>query len=46
MDRMRRKRNISVYDLAGTISASEVSQAIENAEAFVSLIERQIKPGP
>ncbi|MFH0809147.1 MAG: HEPN domain-containing protein, partial [Pseudomonadota bacterium] len=42
MDRMRRKRNISTYDMVGTISVSEVSQAIENAEAFVSLIERQI----
>jgi len=44
MDRMRRKRNASVYDAAGMISRAEAAQAVENAEAFVDLIEKEIAP--
>jgi len=43
MDRLRRKRNISVYDAAGTISATEATQAVESAEDFVGLIKGQVE---
>ena len=38
MDRMRRKRNRAVYDMAGFISSREASEAIETAEGFVRAI--------
>ncbi|MHB8164000.1 MAG: HEPN domain-containing protein [Methanoregula sp.] len=38
-DRMRRKRNSSVYDTAGTITESEAGFALEQAEILVRKIE-------
>lgn len=38
-DRMRRKRNSSVYDTAGTITESEAEFALEQAEILVRKIE-------
>lgn len=37
MDRIRRKRNRAVYDMAGLVSSKEASEAIETAESFVCL---------
>ena len=40
-DRMRRTRNMSVYDTPGTISESQASNAIERArELLATIIER------
>lgn len=36
MDRMRRKRNKTVYDMAGLVSSKEVAEAIATAKNFVS----------
>lgn len=41
-DRMRRKRNSSVYDTAGTITESEAEFALEQAETLVRKIEECI----
>lgn len=38
MDRMRRKRNRSMYDAAGTISVKEATEAVETARDFVARI--------
>ena len=37
LDRLRRKRHITVYDTAGTIGASEAEAAVRRAGAFVAL---------
>lgn len=42
-DRMRRKRNSSVYDTAGTITDSEAENALKQAEALVKKIIRCIE---
>jgi uncharacterized protein (UPF0332 family) len=42
-DRMRRKRNIFMYDIEISISGSEANTAIETAVEFVNLIEKKIK---
>lgn len=42
-DRMRRKRNIFMYDTEISISGSEASTALETAVEFVDLIEKRIK---
>jgi uncharacterized protein (UPF0332 family) len=42
-DRMRRKRNIFMYDIDISISGSEANTALETAEEFVNLIEKKIK---
>src|SRR4030042_5531918 len=42
-DRMRRKRNIFMYDIEVSISGSETSTALETAAEFVDLIEKRIK---
>jgi len=46
MDRMRRKRNKTVYDMAGLVSSKEASESIETAEAFVSAITNILNPKP
>ncbi|WP_342679631.1 HEPN domain-containing protein [Methanofollis sp. UBA420] len=38
-DRMRRKRHITVYDMAGTISEEEAKNAVSRAEVFLDAIE-------
>jgi uncharacterized protein (UPF0332 family) len=43
MDRMRRKRNRAVYDMAGIVSSKEASEAIVTAENFVSAILEILK---
>ena len=43
-DRMRRKRNSSVYDTAGTITEREAEFALEQAEILVQNIEECISP--
>jgi len=42
-DRMRRKRNIFMYDIEISISGSEANTAFETAVEFVDLIEKKIK---
>ncbi len=42
-DRMRRKRNIFMYDIEVSISGSEANTAFETAVEFVNLIEKKIK---
>ncbi len=42
-DRMRRKRNIFMYDIEVSISGSEANMALETAIEFVGLIEQKIK---
>lgn len=44
MDRMRRKRNRTVYDMAGLISSKEASEGIETAESFVGSITGVLNP--
>jgi len=43
MDRMRRKRHRSVYDIAGLISTKEATEAIETAENFVNTISEMLR---
>ena len=43
MDRMRRKRNRSLYDTTGAISLKEAGEAIETAHDFVGRICRILK---
>ncbi|QSZ68116.1 HEPN domain-containing protein [Methanofollis aquaemaris] len=38
-DRMRRKRHITVYDMAGTVSEGEARNAVARAEAFLETVE-------
>ena len=45
-DRMRRKRNSSVYDTAGTITESEAGYALKQAEVLVEKITRCIERSP
>lgn len=44
-DRMRRKRNSSVYDTAGSVSETEAGSAMRHAEDLVSRIEELIRKG-
>ena len=41
-DRMRRKRHISIYDTAGTISNTEAKNSIKFAESLIKKIEKMI----
>lgn len=41
-DRMRRKRHLSVYDTAGTISRSEAHTAIKTVEEIYNNINKRI----
>lgn len=43
MDRMRRKRNRAVYDMAGLVSSKEAFEAIKTAESFVLAISEILK---
>ncbi len=43
MDRMRRKRNRSMYDMVGAISNKEAGEAVETARNFVGRICRILK---
>ncbi|MDO9539942.1 MAG: HEPN domain-containing protein [Methanocalculus sp.] len=43
-DRMRRKRNNSVYDIAGSITLSEAEFAVNQAEILVKIIEAFLLP--
>ena len=43
MDRMRRKRNRTVYDMAGLISKKEADEAIETATLFARKIAGFLK---
>jgi len=45
MDRMRRKRHQSVYEIAGLVSSKEALEAIETAENFVNIISVLLKKG-
>jgi uncharacterized protein (UPF0332 family) len=42
LDRMRRKRNRATYDMVGTISHKEASEAIRTAVEFVAEIARRV----
>ncbi|MCC7565706.1 MAG: HEPN domain-containing protein [Methanomicrobiaceae archaeon] len=42
LDRMRRKRHASVYDMAGVISHAEAEAAVARAEEFVARIEAKL----
>lgn len=42
-DRMRRKRNIFMYDVEMSISRSEAKTALETAAEFVDLVEKRVK---
>ena len=42
LDRMRRKRHVSVYDTAGTIPGTEAENAVARAEEFVEVIEGMV----
>lgn len=42
-DRMRRKRNICMYDAAASISGSEANAALEAAIEFVGVIENKVR---
>lgn len=44
MDRMRRKRNMVVYDMAGLVSSKEATEAIGTAENFVRSVFEILKP--
>ena len=46
LDRLRRKRHITVYDTAGTIGASEAEAAVRRARAFVAVVREMIASGP
>lgn len=39
LDRMRRRRHIVVYDMAGTVSQLEAENAVSRAESFLSAVE-------
>jgi len=42
-DRMRRKRHITIYDTAGTISEREAEHAVETAEILIKKVEKMIQ---
>jgi len=42
-DRMRRNRNLSVYDTPGTISETQAKDAIERAVELLSVIEERVE---
>lgn len=45
LDRLRRKRHITVYDTAGTIGASEAEAAVRRAGAFVAVVRGILASG-
>jgi hypothetical protein len=42
MDRMRRQRNRIIYDTPGTVSPSQIREAVLTAQQFISQIEELI----
>lgn len=46
LDRLRRKRHITVYDTAGTIGETEAHAAVVRANAFVDLVRGMLGAGP
>lgn len=46
LDRLRRKRHITVYDTAGTIGEAEAAAAVARAIAFVDLVRGMLDAGP
>ncbi len=38
LDRMRRKRHVTIYDISGGVSDSEVEHALEAAEQFLDRV--------
>jgi uncharacterized protein (UPF0332 family) len=44
MDRIRRKRNRTVYDIAGLVSSKEADEVIKAAECFVDDIKKLLAP--
>lgn len=42
MDRMRRQRHRIIYDASGTVSPSQIREAVETAEQFFFQIEKFI----
>ena len=42
MDRMRRQRHRIIYDAPGTVSPSQIREAVLTAEQFLSQIEKLI----
>ena len=42
MDRMRRKRNRTLYDTIGAISIKEAGEAVETAKDFVTRIDQML----
>ncbi len=42
LDRLRRKRHVTVYDTAGTIGEAEAEAAVVRASAFVDLVQRML----
>ena len=45
LDRLRRKRHITVYDTAGTIGETEAQAAVARANAFVDLVRGMLDAG-
>ena len=41
-DRMRRKRNLALYDVMGFVSEKDAEQALETAREYVAVIRAQI----
>lgn len=46
LDRLRRKRHITVYDTAGTIGEAEAAAAVARAAAFVSRVRGLLDAEP
>lgn len=46
LDRLRRKRHITVYDTAGAIGEAEAEAAVARAAAFVDLVHGILAAGP
>jgi uncharacterized protein (UPF0332 family) len=42
LDRMRRQRHRIIYDAPGTVSPSQIREAVQTAEQFLSRIEELI----
>jgi len=42
MDRMRRKRNRTLYDTIGAISIKEAGEVVETAKDFVTRIDQML----
>lgn len=45
-DRMRKKRNQAIYDVAGLITETEARKLFKKATEFVALIQKRLKKAP